>query len=143
MRRKGSAVTAPQPSPPVIACVTWARVFPALPAQAGHARRFLAGILGDQPGAGDALLCLSELAANAIRHSRSARPGGQFTVRVSRLPGRLRVEVTDEGGPWSPRPAGDGCGRGLVIVRALAGEVQISQAGPDGPRTVAFELGPG
>ena len=133
-------MTVPHISAPVIPRVTWCRVFPAAGAQVGQARRFLAGILGDCPEAADAVLCLSELAANAVLHSHSARPGGRFTVRVCRAPGWLRVEVTDEGGPWSPGTGG-GHGRGLAIVAALTGRMQVTGLGPDCPaRTVAFEM---
>ncbi len=134
-------MTPPQTPAPAIAPITWARSFPGTADQVGQARRFLAGLLGDCPGAGDAVLCLSELAANAVRHSRSARPGGLFTVRVSRAGRWLRVGVTDEGGPWAPRAAGDGDGRGLLIVRSIAGGVRIGDPGIDSPgRTVTFEL---
>lgn len=102
--------------------IAWSRAFPATPAQAREARRFLSAILADSPAADDAVLCLSELAANAVAHSHSARPGGQFTVRVRSQAGRVRVEVCDEGGPWGrPVRRRDGQhGRGLLIVAALA-----------------------
>lgn len=45
--------------------ITWARTFPAVPAQVGEARRFLAGVLDGDPACDDAALCLSELASNA------------------------------------------------------------------------------
>jgi serine/threonine-protein kinase RsbW len=98
----------------------WSRTFPAAAAQIGEARRFLAGILGDLPAADDAVLCLSELATNATVHSRS-RDDGHFTVRVERHDQHLRVEVRDQGGPWSQPPAPDDQhGRGLLIVSSLA-----------------------
>ena len=103
--------------------ITWARTFPAVPAQVAEARRFLAGLLEPRPAAADAVLCLSELAANAVVHSRSAEPGGSFTVRIQVDGPRLRVEVGDQGGPWdTPRPAraDEPTGRGLVIVGQLA-----------------------
>jgi anti-sigma regulatory factor (Ser/Thr protein kinase) len=78
------------------------------------------------------VLCLSELAANAVLHSDSGRPGGTFTVRVESFPGaHIRIEVEDGGGPWlAPAPT-PGSGRGLDIIRALAAEwgVAISPAG--------------
>ncbi len=92
VRAAGTAAT------PVI---TWARTFPAAPAQVGEARRFLADLLDGGPAADDAILCLSELASNATQHSRSARPGGQFTVRAQLDGPHLRVEVADAGGPWA------------------------------------------
>lgn len=132
----------PPPVPaPAIACVIWSRAFPATPGQIGQARRFLAGLLAECPAADDAVLCLSELAANAVQHSRSARPGGQFTVRVSRRPGWLRVEVTDDGGRWVSRPASDRNGRGLLIVRSVADSLHVGDPRAESPaRTVAFEM---
>jgi len=102
---------------------TRSRTFPATSAHAREARLFLATILGDQPLATDALLCLSELATNAIVHSRSRQPGGSFTVRAQLDSHRLRVEVCDQGGPWhSPGQASadEPNGRGLLIVGQLA-----------------------
>lgn len=104
------------------------RVFPATADQVPVARRFLASVLGGSALAGDALLCLSELVTNAIQHSHSRRPGGQFTVRAAvDGAGLLRVEVGDEGGPWGPGPASGGVsGRGLLIVRELARRSGVS-----------------
>jgi len=102
---------------------TRSRTFPATPVQAPEARLFLATILGDQPVAADALLCLSELATNAIVHSRSREPGGSFTVRAQLDSHRLRVEVCDQGGPWHSAgraSADEPNGRGLLIVGQLA-----------------------
>ena len=103
--------------------ITWARTFPAVPAQVREARRFLAGLLDGGPAAGDALICLSELVSNAVVHSRSSQAGGTFTVRVQLAGQRLRVEVCDQGSPWhSPGRASSGepGGRGLLIVGQLA-----------------------
>jgi anti-sigma regulatory factor (Ser/Thr protein kinase) len=76
------------------------------------------------------ILCLSELAANAVLHSGSRRPGGTFTARIQSCPGAyVQVEVNDDGGPWlAPAP---GSGRGLGIIRALAADwgVTTSPAG--------------
>ena len=51
--------------------IAWSRTFPAVPQQAREVRRFLAEILDDRRG-DDAILCLSELVANACLHSASA-----------------------------------------------------------------------
>ena len=84
-------------------------------------------------------MCLSELATNAVLHSRSGRPGGTFWVRACVDGGRVRVEVEDEGGAWEPARGGNGqSGRGLVIVSNLA-----SRWGRDGGgarRIVWFEI---
>jgi anti-sigma regulatory factor (Ser/Thr protein kinase) len=101
--------------------LAWSRDFPATPANVGEARRFLAGILGGSPAADDAILCLSELVTNAAVHSRSRMPGGHFTVRAEIHGSRLRVEVEDQGGPWTqPVPGGEQHGHGLHIISQLA-----------------------
>jgi serine/threonine-protein kinase RsbW len=110
--------------------VPCSRTFPGTADQTGQARRFLAAILGGSPLTDDAVTCLGELANNSVVHSKSRRPGGTFTVRAVTSPGRLRVEVEDQGGPWEPRPARTGpdapSGRGLLIVAALADAWDIS-----------------
>ena len=101
--------------------VTWSRAFPAKPAQIHEARGFLAGLLDDRTAADDAVLCLSEVATNAIQHSRSAGPGGRFSVRAELDGEWLRVEVGDQGGPWTRLIHRDGLrGRGLLILAELA-----------------------
>jgi serine/threonine-protein kinase RsbW len=121
--------------------VDWQKSFPGIASQVGEARRFLAGNLDGCAVADDALVCLSELATNAVIHSDSRLPGGSFEVRGSMSPvGRLRVEVTDQGGPWNPvgDPSGQH-GRGLLIVASLAADWGI-YGGPDS-RTAWLELG--
>ena len=41
--------------------ITWARTYPAVPAEVAGVRRFLAGLLDAGPAADDAVLCLSDL----------------------------------------------------------------------------------
>lgn len=128
------AAARPAPAP------TQSRTFPAAADQARPARQFLAAILNDSPLTGDALACLSELAANAIIHSNSRNPGGTFTVCVTLAPGWLRVEVEDQGGPWAPdHDDGGQNGRGLLIVSQLATTWDISGHGATS-RTVWFEM---
>jgi serine/threonine-protein kinase RsbW len=101
--------------------VVWSRGFPAVPEQVRDARQFLATILDGRSEADDALLCLSELVTNAIVHSKSGKPAGQIAVRAQLHGSHLRVEVTDQGGPWTAHlsdPAGLH-GRGLVILSRL------------------------
>jgi serine/threonine-protein kinase RsbW len=92
--------------------------------QIAEARRFLSAILNGCPAADDAVLCLSELATNATLHSNSGKPGGHFTVRTQIHGDRLRVEVRDEGGPWTlnVRRRDGQHGRGLLIVSQLASD---------------------
>ena len=108
------------PEPAGQAAITWSKVFPGTPEQVGKARRFLAAILEGRSAADDAALCLSELASNACLHSRSGKPGGQFTVRAELSTKGLRVEVRDGGGPWLWPAETDERGRGLLIIGALA-----------------------
>lgn len=124
------------------------QAFPGRTDQAGEARGFLAEVLADCPAclakgcpaADDAVLCLSELAANAAVHSHSGRPGGSFTVRVAiGTAGRLRIEVSDEGGRWTWRDPHDQRGRGFVILRNLARDWGRSGDSATG-WTVWFEL---
>ena len=101
--------------------IGWSRAFPATTKQIRESRQFLAGLLAGYPAADDAILCLSELATNATLHSRSREPGGSFQVRVERHGDHIRVEVTDQGGPWQPHARDDGRnGRGLLVVSRLA-----------------------
>jgi serine/threonine-protein kinase RsbW len=101
--------------------LTWSRAFPATPAQVREARLFLAAVLDGRPATDDAVLCLSELAANATIHSQSRHPGGRFTVHAELHGDDLRVEVRDQGGPWASLPrANEPHGRGLLIVSQLA-----------------------
>jgi hypothetical protein len=99
---------------------------PGRPESARAARKFAAECLAGCPAADDAVLCVDELVANAIQHSRSGLPGGTIEVRITATPGVwLRVEVQDAG-PLpavvpAPRAAPDDeHGRGLALVVALA-----------------------
>lgn len=110
-----------------------------------EARRFLAGLLADHPATENAVTCVSELAANSVRHSRSAAPGGTFTVRMRRSGASVRVEVTDSGGPWRGHPDDPEHGRGLKIVYSLSDRQGITVTGSrdnPGRRVVWFEIKP-
>lgn len=98
------------------------------------ARRALVGwgVLGRED---DVLLCVSELATNALVHG--APPGRGFLLRL--LPyddGGVRVEVHDSGGgvPAVPEAAdvpepGEG-GRGLLLVAELADKWGVGERDP-------------
>ncbi|MFI1966905.1 ATP-binding protein [Streptomyces pathocidini] len=87
-----------------------------------EARSFLGSALEEweiADRAEDAVLCLSELAANAVRHGAH----DDFLVGVSLGGGCLRVEVHDAGTgvPRVGEPSEDDTdGRGLLIVESLA-----------------------
>lgn len=96
------------------------RTFPGQAVAVSETRRWILGLIHGLNGADDAVLALSELAANAVRHSDSRLPGGTFTVRAMVGADLVRIEVADQGGLWSARPGDGQCGRGLAIVAALA-----------------------
>jgi serine/threonine-protein kinase RsbW len=95
-------------------------VFAAHPRHVGAARAFLAAVLGDCPAADDAILCISELASNAVLHSASRQPGGTFTVCAELSHDCIWIGVKDNGGKWEQTPHGDGRPHGLDIVHELA-----------------------
>jgi serine/threonine-protein kinase RsbW len=100
--------------------------------QIRQVRRNLTDLLEDCPAADEIVLCASELAANAVQHSRSGCPGGVFTVHVEVSHGdRALIVVGDDGGPWAEASPGPDRGRGLAIVAALAADWGIV-AGPAG-----------
>ena len=101
--------------------IGWSRAFPATAAQVREARQFLTGILDGHPATDDAVLCLSELATNATIHSHPASPAA-ISASVPKVHGsHVRVEVTDQGGPWEQsQPDDDQNGRGLLVVAQLA-----------------------
>ncbi|MFG2406347.1 ATP-binding protein [Streptomyces brevispora] len=84
--------------------------------------------------AGDVLLCVSELATNALVHG--VPPGRGFRVRLygERAGGRLRIEMHDSGDgeiPTARRPAPDAeGGRGLLLVSALAAAWGVGERDP-------------
>lgn len=68
----------------------------------------------------DALLVLSELLTNAVRHARVSR-GREIETRYFREPQGVRIEVHDAAQNWpQPRMPDVYGGRGLTVVSALA-----------------------
>jgi two-component sensor histidine kinase len=102
----------------------WSREFAGRPECLAEARRFTFAVLGDFDGAHTVALIADELAGNAIKHSASGEPGGEFVVRLAVSPGWCRVRVDDQGGPKAPSVCmaddEDEAGRGLSIVASLA-----------------------
>jgi anti-sigma regulatory factor (Ser/Thr protein kinase) len=119
--------------------------FPGQASAVGQARRFVTSVVGeDFPALDDLLVLVSEVAANAVKHTASG-DGGAFEVAVWVNEGAVRVEVGDQGGASEPRLADDGAsadaltgGRGLRIVDALA--VNWGHAGDELGRVVWFEM---
>jgi anti-sigma regulatory factor (Ser/Thr protein kinase) len=86
-----------------------------------------------------ALPVCSELAANAVLHSATARPGGRFTVRAEVWESHYAwLEVEDQGGPWTARDSSAPGGRGLAIVTSLASYWDIG--GDDTARVVCARI---
>lgn len=104
------------------------RTFPGQPGQVSVARRWLAQMIDGFAAIDEVLLACSELTTNAITHSDSGQPGGQFTVRLAIRQDIVRVEVIDQGGIGPGRSEDPGAeqaedssqyGRGLTIVAAI------------------------
>jgi serine/threonine-protein kinase RsbW len=108
---------------PVAPAMYWRRTFPGRADQAHEVRAFTTALMPDHPRHDELLLVVGELAANALRHTKSGQ-GGTFTVDVSRADKRTCVSVTDDGGPTEPVVAEAGewdeSGRGLRTVALLA-----------------------
>ena len=113
------------------------RVFPGHPDQVRQARRFVARALDGCPAAADAVLAVSELASNAIQHTRSGQ-GGRFQVLVWRGRASACVAVIDDGARRGPAPRSPGpgdlaeSGHGLHVVAELAASSGSPGPGPRG-----------
>ncbi|WP_028648364.1 ATP-binding protein [Nocardiopsis sp. CNT312] len=83
-------------------------------------RGFLSGKGHGDDALDDAELAVSELATNALLHSRSGQSGGVMTLFLRSGHGRLRVAVADqgerEGDGGYTREDGEDYGRGRFIV---------------------------
>jgi two-component sensor histidine kinase len=99
------------------------------------AREFVRTTVGDW-GLGlrldDVLLCVSELATNALLHGVPPGRGYRLRLRLRQSgDGRLRVEVHDsgDGQPCLREPSGES-GRGLLLVAALADGWGVGERSP-------------
>jgi serine/threonine-protein kinase RsbW len=117
------------------------RVFPGCHQQVAHARRFVMRALDDCPATDEAVLCVSELAANAVLHTASGK-GGAFEVIVQRGESSVRITVRDDGSHQTPAArtldAISEDGRGLGMVALVAD--QWGQSGGENGRTIWFEI---
>jgi anti-sigma regulatory factor (Ser/Thr protein kinase) len=99
------------------------------------------------PATDDAVLCVSELASNAIQHTCSGQ-GGRFQVLVWRGRTSACVAVIDDGAPHGPEPRAPGpgdlaeSGHGLRVIADLAAAWGHQDLGPSGlpGRAVWFQL---
>jgi serine/threonine-protein kinase RsbW len=115
--------------------------YPGTASQPRHVRADLAKVADGFPALDNLLLLASELATNAILHSRSGHPDRTFTVRAALYPGDYAwVEVIDRGGAWRADEYDDEHGRGLGIVAAVAGDDNWGIEGDDVCRVAWFRL---
>ncbi|PZG10574.1 ATP-binding protein [Nonomuraea aridisoli] len=115
---------------------------PGTPSQVSRARGLVRDALGrDHPLYDDVVLLTSELATNAILHSRSG-DGGSFTVTVTSSEAAVRVLVEDAGSDGPPcvcrTSAQSTSGRGLPLIEALSHRWGFTRE--DGSTTVWFEV---
>jgi len=105
---------------------------------ARHALEDLPGI----PGATleDLKLLVSELVTNSVRHT-SPKIGDLIELRVTGEPGRVRVEVADQGPGFKPEPppatSARESGWGLFLVEQISSRWGLAV---DGETRVWFEL---
>ncbi|MER5980073.1 ATP-binding protein [Streptomyces sp. NPDC001857] len=124
----------------------WCRIFPGLAWQVAEARHFVASLLEDEDPdlVGDAVLIVGELAANAVRHTRSGWYRGWFLVGVRFGDDLVRIEVTDQGGDDEPQVRSVNSrvvegGRGLMLIEACAKDWGVKDR-PAGGRCVWADL---
>jgi len=127
------------------AAVLGSLAIPGRPEHVREARAFAARILaGLGPAAETAVLLTSELVTNAVRHSRSRRPGGTVSLLILESPDGVRVEVTDDGCddgvPVVKADAFASDGHGLMLVQSLAAQWGYLRSGAG--TTVWFRLAP-
>jgi serine/threonine-protein kinase RsbW len=125
----------------VPALVVFEQTYPGTADQVSVVRADL-GVMGAGcPAAENLVLLASELATNAVLHSRSGWPGREFTVRLVLYAGDYAwVEVIDQGGQWNADECDDERGRGLGIVAAVAGEGNWGIDGGTACRIAWFRL---
>ncbi|MEV2259897.1 ATP-binding protein [Streptomyces anulatus] len=83
----------------------------------------------------DVLLCVTELATNALRHGVPPGRGFKVHIYLERIENALRVELHDSGDgevcPADELPgADDEGGRGLLLVAALADAWGVGERNP-------------
>ena len=121
--------------------IAFERAYPGTMNQPRRVRVDLTEIAGACPVIAELVLLGSELAANAVLHSRSGHPGGVFTVRATLYPGDyVWVEVIDQGGPWVADGHDDEHGRGLAVVAMIAGDGNWGIEGDTSARVAWFRL---
>ncbi|MYV39859.1 ATP-binding protein [Streptomyces sp. SID1328] len=120
----------------------WCRAFPGLAEEVAHARHFVASLTAQLGAVDDAVLIVSELATNAVRHSLSGSAHGWFLVVVGFSDDLVRIEVIDQGGDREPHlcdaTSQEEGGRGLLLIAGCAKDWGVKNW-PDG-RSVWAEV---
>jgi hypothetical protein len=114
------ATPAPPPPTALLTSTTpgYSGTFSGRAEETARVRREITVFLNGHPACDEIILVASELAANAIIHTRSRH--ATFTISCQLTAGTARIEAHDLGGPWRPRPP-DGRPHGLDIIAALTG----------------------
>lgn len=121
--------------------IAFERAYPGTRSQPRRVRADLTEIAGACPVIDELVLLASELAANAVTHSRSGHPGGVFTVRATLYHGDYAwVEIIDQGGAWVADGHDDEHGRGLTVVAMVAGDGNWGIEGDASSRVAWFRL---
>ena len=113
------------------------------PAQVAAARQFVADALARGSELREtARLLVSETVTSTLDQAPYGVGDGTFEVAYANLDGRLRVEVSDDGGPARLRrrvhDVHAESGRGLRLVQTLASRWGVREG--TGGRTIWFEL---
>jgi anti-sigma regulatory factor (Ser/Thr protein kinase) len=89
----------------------------------------------EEPLAGDILLVVNEACSNSVEHAyRGRRVPGRMRVEAEVRDGQVHICVVDSGS-WKTPPADPGTrGRGLLLIRKISDQVDVS--GTDGGTSV-------
>jgi len=118
----------------------WERAYPGTADQLRYLRAALQPPLRCCPIAEDAILLMSELGGNAVKHSRSREASGTFTARILDVPGQYVLgEIEDGGSDWSGDIRGSARNAsGLDLLLRLSAACGVS--GNASGRVVWFRL---
>ena len=131
----------PTQTPTAPQAVTFERDYPGTADQLHQVRADLMKLADGWPVTDELVLIASELATNAVLHTRSGHPHRTFTVRATVYPGDYAwVEVVDQGGVWTAEGHDDEHGRGLAIVASVAGDDNWGIDGNSAARVAWFRL---
>ena len=131
----------PTQTPTAPQAVTFERDYPGTADQLHQVRADLMKLADGWPVTDELVLLASELATNAVLHTRSGHPHRTFTVRATVYPGDYAWgEVVDQGGVWTAEGHDDEHGRGLAIVASVAGDDNWGIDGNSAARVAWFRL---